>query len=292
MAFAHRQKLVGFLFTVPFLVGFIFLFAVPFYQAVVISFSDLVLTPETFELQWKGWANYGYALQVHPEFSKTFTEVLVKLTTELPMIIGFSFFAATILNSDFRGRTFVRTLFFLPVILSAGVVLKMEMKDYAQIMVTHLQQSAPFFGGAAVQSFFDAARFPAGMVDYVVDAIQALPTVIRASGVQILIFLAGLQSIPREVYEAASVEGATGWERFWLITFPMMGPLILVNIIYTIIDSFTAMNNKLVDLIRETMLRGAGYGVSMAMAMIYFAAIGLVLLAVFGLLSRRVFYHV
>ena len=88
------------------------------------------------------------------------------------------------------------------------------------------------------------------------------------------------------------MEGATGWERFWLITLHMMTPMILVNVIYTIIDSFTAMNNDLLVIIRETMLRGAGYGLSMAMAMIYFVAICLILLAVFGLLSRRFFYHV
>lgn len=292
LSFSNRQKLGGFLFTVPFLIGFVFFFARPFVQAIILSFNELVLTPQTFELQWRGWENYGYALQVHPEFSRIFSEVLIKLVTELPLIIGFSFFAATILNSDFKGRTIVRTLFFLPVILGAGVVMKMEVTDYSQIMLQHMQENSAFVGGTALRAFFETARFPGGMVDFVIDAIQALPTVIRASGVQILIFLAGLQSIPRDIYEAASVEGATGWERFWLITFPMMTPLIMTNIIYTIIDSFTAMNNELVDLIRETMLRGAGYGVSMAMAMLYFLVIGVILLIVFVILSRRVFYQV
>lgn len=292
MSFTKRQKLGGFLFTVPFLIGFVLFFAYPFGQAILFSFNELVLTPQTFELQWKGLENYGYALQIHPEFSKTFTEVLVKLAVELPLIIAFSFFSAAILNEDFRGRSIMRTLFFLPVILGAGVVLKMEIKDYSQIMLQHMQENSAFFGGTAVRTFFEAARFPGGMVDFVIDAIKSLPIVIRASGVQILIFLAGLQSIPKQVYEAANVEGATGWESFWLITFPMMTPLIMTNIIYTIVDSFTAMNNELILLIRETMLRGAGYGVSMAMAMIYFGVIGIILLLVFAILSRRVFYQV
>ncbi len=291
-SFTQRQKLGGFLFTLPFIIGFILFFAYPFSQAVIISFNELVLTPQTFELQWKGLENYGYALQIHPEFSKTFTEVLMKLVVELPLIIGFSFFAAVILNADFRGRSVMRTLFFLPVVLGAGVVLKMEINDYSNIMLLHMQENSAFFGGAALRTFFEASRLPGGMVDFVVDAIQALPLVIRASGVQILIFLAGLQSISKEIYEASNVEGATGWERFWLITFPMMSPLIMTNIIYTIVDSFTAMNNELVLLIRETMLRGAGYGVSMAMAMIYFAVIGIILVIVFTALSRRTFYQV
>ena len=290
--FTLRQKIGGFLFTLPFVIGFVLFFLNPFVQAVIISFNELVHTSTTFELQWRGLYNYGYALQIHPEFSRVFTEVLVKLATELPLIIGFSFFAAAILNQRFRGRPLVRMLFFLPVIMGAGVVLKMEMTDYSQIMLDAVRSSSSAFQGPALEAMFSSARLPDGMVSYIVDAIESLPNVIRASGVQILIFLAGLQSIPREIYEAANVEGATPWEQFWLVTFPMLTPLILTNTVYTIIDSFTAMNNELVDLIRETMLRGAGYGVSMAMAMLYFLAISIILSIVYVVLARRTFYQV
>lgn len=281
----------GILFTLPFVIGFLIFFLRPLAQAVQFSFHELVLTNITYELEPRGWANYLYALQTHTEFSRLLTEVLQDLAIRLPMIIGFSFFAANIINQDFKGRTLVRVLFFLPVIMGAGVIMKMEMDDYSLIMLQHAQEGARF-GGAALRNIFENSSIPEGMMEYVVSAAESLPTVIRASGVQILIFLAGLQSIPRDVYEAASVEGATAWERFWLITFPMLTPLILTNIIYTIIDSFTMMNNELVLLIRETMLRGAGYGVSMAMAMIYFVAIAIVLAIVFAVLSKRVYYHV
>ena len=236
--------------------------------------------------------NYGYALQIHPDFSRVFTEVLVKLATELPLIIAYSFFAATLLNQDFKGRGLVRAMFFLPVILGAGVVMKMEVDDYSLALAQSYRKEIAIFSGDALRNMFELIRFPDWLLDYVVDGIESLPAVIRASGVQILIFLAGLQGIPREVYEAADVEGANGWEQFWMITFPMLTPLILTNIVYTIIDSFTSMDNELVRLIRETMLRGAGYGVSMAMSMLYFAVIGVVLVVVFGLLSKRVFYNV
>jgi len=217
--------------------------------------------------------------------------VMGQLLTRLPLILGFSFFAATLLNQQFRGRSLVRALFFLPVIMGAGVVMRMETTDYARIML-QASREGMVFGSAFLRNIFENAHLPEGMLTYVQGAADSLPYVIRASGVQILIFLAGLQSIPREVYEAAAVEGATPWERFWLITFPMLSPLILTNVVYTVIDSFTAMDNELVVLIRETMLRGAGYGVAMAMAMLYFAAISLILIAVYALLSRRIFYHV
>jgi ABC-type polysaccharide transport system permease subunit len=174
--------------------------------------------------------------------------------------------------------------------MGAGVAMKMEMSDYSQIMLQAAQDASPL--GAALRGLFERAHLPQGMVDFVMDAIRSLPVVIRASGVQILIFLAGLQGISREVYEAADVEGATGWEQFWLITFPMITPLIVTNLVYTIIDSFTAMNNELILLIRDTMTRGAGYGVSMAMAMLYFAVIAVILVVVYLAASKRTFYHV
>ncbi|NMB20463.1 MAG: sugar ABC transporter permease [Firmicutes bacterium] len=291
LGFRKRQMLGGILFTLPFVIGFVLFFLRPLAQAVQFSFHELVLTSVSYELAPRGWSNYLYAFQVHPEFTRLLTEVLQDLATTTPMIIAFSFFAANIINQDFKGRTLVRVLFFLPVIMGAGVIMKLEMNDYSRIMLQHAQEGARF-GGAALRNIFENSSIPEGMMDYVVGAAESLPMVIRSSGVQILIFLAGLQSIPRDVYEAASVEGATAWERFWLITFPMLTPLILTNIIYTIIDSFTVMNNELVLLIRETMLRGAGYGVSMAMAMIYFVAIAIVLAIVFAVLSKRVYYHV
>lgn len=291
LSYARRKKIAGFLFTLPFVIGFFLFFLGPLLQAVLFSVNELVLTSTTFELQYRGSYNYRYALMVHPDFTRTFTEVMGQLLTRLPLILGFSFFAATLLNQQFRGRSLVRALFFLPVIMGAGVVMRMETTDYARIML-QASREGMVFGSAFLRNIFENAHLPEGMLTYVQGAADSLPYVIRASGVQILIFLAGLQSIPREVYEAAAVEGATPWERFWLITFPMLSPLILTNVVYTVIDSFTAMDNELVVLIRETMLRGAGYGVAMAMAMLYFAAISLILIAVYALLSRRIFYHV
>lgn len=290
LTYSRRRKLGGLLFTLPFVIGFLLFFLAPFYQAVTFSLHELVLTPTTYELQFRGLENFRYALQVHPDFSRTFAEVMGQLLGRLPLILGFSLFAATLLNQEFRGRSLVRALFFLPVIMAAGVVMRLEIDDYALIMLQTRQQGV--FGGAFLRSIFENAQLPEAFLTYVASAADSLPIVIRASGVQILIFLAGLQAIPREVYEAASVEGATPWERFWLITFPMLSPIILTNIVYTIIDSFTAMNNQLVILIRETMLTGAGYGVAMAMAMIYFAAVALILALVYGILSRRIFYYV
>ena len=291
LTFRQRQQIGGFLFTAPFLVGFVFFFVYPMIQAVAMSLSEMILTPDTFELEFLGLENFRYALTVHPDFSRVFTEVLVELVMMVPLVIGFSFFAAILINQDFKGRAIVRALFFLPVIMGAGVIMKLELEDYSLIMLEHAGESARF-GGAALRYVLENSFIPGGFIDYVVDAAAALPAVIRASGVQILIFLAGLQSVPHSIYEAAAVEGATPWERFWLITFPVLSPLILTNTVYTVIDFFVRMDNELVLLIRDTMLKGAGYGASMAMAMIYFSVIAVVLVVVYAILSKRVFYQV
>src|SRR5690606_38070267 len=211
LSFERQKKIGGFLFTLPFVIGFFLFFLYPLIQAAIISFNELVLTSTTFELQPRGWENYRYALQVHPEFTRTFIDVIVQLLMRLPLVLAFSFFAATLLNQHFRGRAVVRALFFLPVIMGAGIVMRMEMNDYALIML-QASRSGAAFGGEALRSLFENNMYlPPWLLDYVVDAAESLPVVIRSSGVQILIFLAGLQAIPREIYEAANVEGATPW---------------------------------------------------------------------------------
>ena len=271
--FERRQKLGGFLFTMPFIIGFLAFFLVPFGQSVVFSFNEIRLTSTTYELVPKGFSNYGHALFVHPEFVKRLTEQMGDLLVEMPFILAFSFFAATLLNQKFKGRAVVRVVFFLPVIYAAGIVQLLEMRDYGTVMLANARKASTILSSDALKALFAAARLPSFMTTYVNAIVESLPTVIRASGVQILIFLAGLQSIPPDIYEAADVEGATPWEKFWMITFPMVSPLILTNLIFTIIDSFTDMNSRLMETILDTMWRGSGCGASMAMAMIYFGAV-------------------
>jgi ABC-type sugar transport system permease subunit len=289
--FEKRQKLGGFLFTLPFVIGFLAFFLVPFGQSVIFSFNEIRLTSSTYELVPKGFSNYGYALFVHPEYLKRLTDVMSDLLVEMPFILAFSFFAATLLNQKFRGRGLVRVVFFLPVIYAAGIVQLLEMRDYGTVMLANARKASTVLSSDSLKALFATARLPSFMTTYVNAIVESLPAVIRASGVQILIFLAGLQSIPPDIYEAADVEGATSWEKFWMITFPLVSPLILTNLIFTIIDSFTDMNSRLMETILDTMWRGSGYGASMAMSMIYFGAVAAVLGVAFALVSRRVFYR-
>lgn len=101
-----------------------------------------------------------------------------------------------------------------------------------------------------------------------------------------LIFLAGLQSISPSIYEACQIEGATGWETFWKVTFPMISPMILVNAVYTVIDAFTRTDSPATKVARE-----AGGGLGGAMSWIYFLVVAVILLIVGGIASSFVFYQ-
>jgi len=291
IGFRGRQILGGLLFTFPFIIGFTLFFLYPFAQAVIFSFNKLELGRSGYSLVWQGLGNFRYALLQHADFNETFVNNISSTLSSLPMIIGFSLFAATLLNQKFRGRAVARMILFLPVILGAGVVLRMETGDWAYIMAQEAA-NANYFAGSALQNILGMIRLPGSVVDYLIDVIRNSPRIIRASGVQILIFLAGLQSIPPTVYEAADVEGATGWEKFWLITFPGLSPLILTNLVYTIIDSFTTPQNSLISLIEQVSFTGAGFGVGMAMSMLYFLFIAALLAFIYVVLSRFIFYNV
>ncbi|MFY9437294.1 MAG: sugar ABC transporter permease, partial [Limnochordia bacterium] len=290
MSFERRKVVAGYLFCLPFILGFVLFFLVSFVRTILFSFNELTLTPEGFSLTFVGLANYHYALNVHPSFPMDLLTEIGNLFMEVPLILAFSFFTALVLNQRFIGRLTARTILFLPVILAAGVIFRLEEKD----MITQLSMGAAqpglVFSGAALQNLLFSTRLPEALLNFVLTAVESIPEIIRASGIQVLIFLAGLQSIPRSIYEAADVEGATAWENFWLITLPMLSPLILTTVVYSIIDSFTSADNALVAMIRSTAFVGQGFGLSAAMSTVYFAAIFAILGLTIAVVSRWVLY--
>lgn len=167
----------------------------------------------------------------------------------------------------------------------------MEQADYILGQLRSSVVESGVLSGAVLRQFLYELRIPETSLDYVISAVDRIPEIVRASGVQILIFLAGLQSIPRSLYEAADVEGFTSWECFWLITLPMLSPLILTNAVYTIIDSFTTPANPLVKLVRDTAFGGGGFGLSSAMGVLYFLSIAVILLLAGAVISKYVFYE-
>ncbi len=291
LSLTQQRSLMGILFTLPFALGFLLFFLYPFFQSIVFSVSDLRITQQGFELTFVGLKNYLHSLTVHPTFVRVFVETVGKMLAEVPLILVFSFFAALLLNQKFKGRWIARVIFFLPVIMGAGIILTMEQTDYMMILQSSPVSDPTAMSGTTLRDLLFQTRLPEQLLEYIVNAVDQIPLIIRASGIQILIFLAGLQSISPALFEAADVEGATKWESFWMITLPMMGPLILTNVVYSIIDSFVSPHNELVVLIRASAFGGAGYGVSLAMSWIYFASILLILAITTRIIAKNIFYH-
>lgn len=292
-----REALAGYLFILPFLIGFIGFFLRMLIKSVSFSFSNMEVGSYGYILTKaanNGFEHYIRAFTIDPDFNLNLLNAIREMCVNVPLIIIFSFFAANLLNQKFRGRSIARSIFFLPVILTSGIILGIEQSD---LLVSSLS-TAEMADTDEISAFinmatllFDYTNLPKGVIIYLSNAVTGIYDIVIASGVQILVFLAGLQSIPLSLYEASNMEGATGWENFWKITFPMISPLILVCFIYTIIDSFTNAGNEMMNMITTTIFTRVKYGYGSAMAWVYFATIALILAAVGRIISRRVFYY-
>jgi len=288
LTLSQKRSLAGYLWVSPFIIGFIFFFFAPMLQSFRFSVSELIFTTEGYELKYVGIGNFKYAVTVDPNFNQYFTETISSILVSIPSVIMFSFFIASVLNQEFRGRTVARAIFFLPVILTAGVLHQLEVEDL--MYLTTRDRANVMLSTASLRDFFMDMSLPRWIISYVVMAAGNLPHLIEYSAIPILIFLAGLQSVPGQLYECAKLEGATGWETFWKITFPLISPLFLTNVIYITVYSFTAPGNQLVSYISDLTWGRGIFGVSVAMSLMYFAAIALILLVVGFIIERNVFY--
>ncbi|MCR2806829.1 carbohydrate ABC transporter permease [Paenibacillus soyae] len=289
--YAQQKAFWGFLYVLPWLLGFIFFFLIPLLTSLRYSFSKIEAKSSGILITSTGWKNYVEALTVNTSFNRTLTEAIVNMVVNVPLIVIFSLFLAVLLNQKFVGRSVARSIFFLPVILASGVIMSLESSSLVQAINDQNESSGILsgFGSFELARMMLQAGVSETIVNYLTGAVDRIYQIVSQSGVQILIFLAGIQTISPQLYEASKIEGATGYEAFWKITFPMVSPLILVNMIYTIIDSFS--NNTLTQLIRDTGFVNFNFGLSSAMAWIYFVAIAVILLISTYLVSRKVFYH-
>ncbi len=241
-------------------------------------------------MEFIGFANYIEALTVNTSFNRTLTEAVINMVVNVPLIVIFSLFLAVLLNQKFVGRALARSIFFLPVILASGVIATLEASSLVQAINEQNANGGVFSSGTLeLANIMLRSGMSEDIVLYLMDAVERIYQIVSQSGVQILIFLAGIQTISPQLYEASKIEGATGYEAFWKITFPMVSPLILVNVIYTIIDSFS--RNNMTTLIKETGFTTFNFGLSSAMAWIYFLVIMIILLISTYFISKRVFYQ-
>lgn len=291
----RRKAIAGYLFIAPFLIGFIAFMIMPLLESLKMSFSNVIIAAGQggFKMEFIGIKNFKDAFLVDSEFTRFLTEELTKMAVQVPTTVIVSLFMALLINQNFKGRTAVRAIFFLPVILSSGVLVGLE---YDNTLVSGLQDyinenSQLTSVTATLEQVLSNSGFGTRFLDGVYDIINNVYDVIMASGVQIIIYLAGLQSVTDSMYEAADIEGCTRWESFWKITLPMVSPMILVNVIYSIVDFFMRSDSEVMTKITDTMIIKMDYGFSSAMAWVYFVAVMFIIAISTLIISRWVHYY-
>jgi ABC-type sugar transport system permease subunit len=291
----RRQMIYGLLFISPFLVGITFFFLWNLFTAARYSFSQLEIVPGVgLYLHNVGMDNFYAIFREHGSFMQEMFGSAFQLVISVPLIIFFSLFMAILLNRQFLGRGLVRAIFFLPVIMgSAAIVASIDMA--AGMMMGGASPISPdadmgdgAFNAMIIVNLLTQLQVPPQFSEFIVTAIGNLHDVIRSSGVQIIIFLAALQSIPPSVYEVAQIEGATSYETFWKITIPMVSPLIITNVVYTIVDQYTEA--EVLTIIQDTLDVG-NHGAATAMHLSSALLVTLVLGMVCWVLSRFIFYR-
>jgi ABC-type sugar transport system permease subunit len=294
MSLRQKNAWFGVLFATPLIFGMIMLFILPLIQSLRYSLSSISLIEGGFSVDYEGLTNYSSLFTSNPDYPRRLVESIVNMVVNVPLIIMFSLFAAVLLNQKFRGRPFARAIFFLPVILASSAIANLDISSFVGGGAIPTGSSGGDAGTNLLQSFelkkmMQESGLSPIIVDYITGAVDRIYEIISSSGVQILIFLAGLQSIPPSLYEASKIEGATGYESFWKVTIPMMTPLILTNTVYSITDTFSS--NKINALISETAFKVFDFGLSAAMSWVYFIIVTIILFISVGLISRKVFYY-
>ena len=295
-----RKARGGWLFVLPFVLGFVLIYLPMIVDSIRYSFGSL--TPpngesRTFAYEFVGWANYSRALFEDPQFVSKLVEGLTDMVLDIPMILIFSLFMAVLLNQKMAGRAVFRAIFFIPVILSTGLmetttsVVEQNMSSGSISNGAGQSASSEIVSSLDLQQMFEGMAIGQGLVDFVTQAINNIFNIVNRSGVQLLIFLAGLQSISPAIYESVQIDGASAWETFWKITFPMISPMILVNAVYTIIDSFTTNSNIVMSYIKTVRPTDHGEELASAMSWMYFLIVLGIIGLVAAIMSAYVFYQ-
>lgn len=305
ISYEKKKGLYGYGFIAIWIIGVIYMFIVPIFKSAWYSmcYTELVTTADQaaqrgmtsagIYTEWNNFGNYEEALFKNQDYLPKLTESLGAMVPQVIVVMIFSLFIALLLNQKFRGRTFARAVFFLPVLVATGPVLAVIKGDISTNGISSGEQFSALFQTDLVDEllqFLGIYNLNQQLTTTIQTITSDIFNLLWSAGIQILIFLAALQQIPVSAKEAASMEGATGWEFFWKITFPMISPMILANMIYTVIDTFIDSENPVMSIVLAQS-RGLRYGLSAAMAWIYFLIVAVALAIIVAIVSKFVFYE-
>ena len=261
----------------------------PLCYSVVLAFST-VADLKKFELKFAGLDNFKQALTNDMEFFPTLVTSLKDLVN-IPIVIVFSMIVAIMLNKKFRGRGFFRLIFMLPLLLGTSVIMDSLQGNHAQVSmaVSAVAENSE----TVTNSFQDLALnhqlqafFGVALSKYIGDIVNRISSVMWISSIQIIIFLGALQSIPNSLYEAADIDGASAFDKLWKITLPMTMPAIELNIVFTVINSFTSSENSVMTYISNVSFSNLMLSYGSALVWMYFLLVAVILAVVFRITQK------
>lgn len=278
----RRENMVGYIFILPWLLGLLVLVLYPLEQSFVYSLNRIMISPKGRVMTFMGMDNYRNIFLEDPDFILQLENYLIETLLAVPVIVAVALIIAIMLNGKIKLKGFFRLIFFLPVIIASGPVMSQLTSQGAA--------SIPMMNTQMISNFLDSF-LPGVIADAVSSVFDNIIMLLWYSGVQILIFLAALQKIDSSLYEAAKIDGGSGWECFWKITIPTIKPMMLLNAVYTIIFMSNTETNGIINLIYTRMFSSSasngGYGYSSAMAWCYSLIVTLLVILIAALLMGR-----
>lgn len=272
-----RKAKYGLLFILPWLIGFLIFVFWPMIQSFYFSLNTIRLRPTGRVYRFEGFTNYQDVWLKDMLFVQELVGFLLSTILRVPVIVVFALLIAMLLNQKIKFKGMMRTIFFLPVIIASGPVMNQ--------LISQGATSIPMMDLSTINGLL-FQFLPEWLASPISGLFAEIIIILWYSGVQILIFLAGLQKIDKSLYEAAKIDGGSAWECFWKITLPILKPLIMLNALYTLITLSNSGQNNIITLIYNNMFAATrGYGFASAMAWMY-AVIILLMVGVIFILFR------
>ena len=288
LSMKQRRGLMGLAFVSPWILGVLVFFLVPMGQSLTYLFNNITVEPGGVRAEYVGGEILKDVLMDDPENVRMMLTAIAQTLGEVVLILAFSLFIAIILSQNFRGRTMARAIFALPIIVSSGVLLAVFREDLFASSMAQTSDVTIFQSAALEMSMLKLGLDPS-LVEKLTSAVSNILDLLWKCGVQILLFLGGIKAVPSQLYEVCNVEGANAWQTFWKVTFPLVTPYILLNTVYSIIDSFTYYTNPVMQKIQDYF--NQTYSSSATTLAVAYCLLVLVVTGIVSwFISRKVFY--
>lgn len=289
LSYERKKRKSGFLFILPWFIGFALFFFKPLFQSIIFSFSNVKMTETGFSMTFTGLDNFHYIFYESPKYVDNLLASISTFIYRVPVIFILSYIIAVALNGKFKGKTIFRSIYFVPVIISTGVIMQYISGDAVAEQMRGSSGSVYLSGLIDFDQIFLDLGIPDAAINFIIKYVDDIFNLIWDCGIQIVLFISGLQAIPEQLYEVSTVEGATKWEEFWYITTPMMSPTINLVLVFTAIDFGISESNLAMGQAYTLLLEQQNYHQSSAMMWSMFLIIGAIFAAFLFVLNRAVF---